>query len=269
VYNFISQRQRRSDPLGYEIFQLFRSAVREAIAEGELFVLAGQEKVRNNTVLGPREAAFPGERVAPEILDGVIPQWDDGIWMGLLSSKLGRKRLVDQLRACLLDLEGQGIAVFRFKDLVDSIKREARRRRKAVFEQDPLGLAASAAQQDIHSQRIHGNFRPKAQFEEIDSFEKLVVCVADLIEHLENRVRTRLYLRTVWTFLRRYSAEDDPVALPSHRKLAELLRIPRERLPGLYETLGELILRCKGQFSGKIVTLGRRRPDPASGVSDG
>ncbi len=38
---------------------------------------------------------------------------------------------------------------------------------------------------------------------------------------------------------------------PSLRRLAEQLRIPRERLPGLYETLGDLLERCRAANSGR------------------
>jgi hypothetical protein len=43
---------------------------------------------------------------------------------------------------------------------------------------------------------------------------------------------------------------------PSLRKQAEQLHIPRERLPALYKTLGELLEQCRAANSGKTaVTL--------------
>lgn len=258
VHNFISQRQRRADPLGFAIFELLRGAVREAVAAEELFVLAGSKKVSNSTVLGPSAESSATERVASEAFEMVMPEWDDGLWMGLLSSRLGRQRLSGQLRVHLVDLEGQGIAVFRFRDLTNAVKHEARGRRRAMFVNDPLGRAA--AEQTAHSRRVHGALRPATRFEEIDSFEKLVVCVQELIEHLETRARTRLYLRALWTFLERFSADDDPDALPSHRKLAQRLHIPRERMPELYKDLGEMVLRCREEGRGKVVSLSRHRP---------
>ena len=71
------------------------------------------------------------------------------------------------------------------------------------------------------------------------------------------RPKTREYLERLWIFLRVYSAAGEPSLepraegeaagggrLPSHRKLADQLEIPRYRLPQLFESLGELVEGC-------------------------
>jgi len=46
--------------------------------------------------------------------------------------------------------------------------------------------------------------------------------------------------------------EVDEDERPSQRRLAEQLCIPRERLPGLYQTLGSLLEKCRAANSGRV-----------------
>jgi hypothetical protein len=110
--------------------------------------------------------------------------------------------------------------------------------------------------------------QPDTQVEEREVFRKLVACVLVSLERLDVSERTRDYLVTLWQFVRVQASEGvevNPDALgaalvelgeaeegrPSMRLLAEQLRIPRERLAGLYRTLGELLERCRAAISFK------------------
>ncbi len=60
IRNFLHERQKEHDPLGSQVFEVLRSAVRTALAEGTLRVLSGDERIRNDTVLGfPSGAGTP------------------------------------------------------------------------------------------------------------------------------------------------------------------------------------------------------------------
>jgi len=116
---------------------------------------------------------------------------------------------------------------------------------------------------------------PDSGIEERELFRKLVECVLALLKGLETDEKTRKYLGVLWQFLRIQAAEgveaapvsrlDDALKAelqtldeerPSLRQLAERLHIPRERLPALYRTLGDLLERCRAANSGKTaVTL--------------
>jgi hypothetical protein len=82
------------------------------------------------------------------------------------------------------------------------------------------------------------------------------------MRRLDVSEKTLGYLTTLWQFVRIQASEgessepaDARLGLflhatadeeqPSLRKVAEVLRIPRERLPGLYEMLGNLLQRCR------------------------
>jgi hypothetical protein len=116
---------------------------------------------------------------------------------------------------------------------------------------------------------------PDTGIEERQLFRKLVECVLTSLERLEIDEKTRRYLGVLWQFLRIQAAEGIEMAevsrleralmaelqsldeeRPSLRQLAEQLHIPRERLPALYRTLGDLLERCRAANSGKTaVTL--------------
>jgi hypothetical protein len=109
---------------------------------------------------------------------------------------------------------------------------------------------------------------PDTQVEERQLFRKLVDCVMTSLRRLDINEKTRDYLSTLWNFVRLQASEGEEPGAPalrldqllreaegeerlSLRRLAEQLRIPRERLPGLYETLGELLERCRAANSGR------------------
>src|SRR5262245_49899943 len=52
IRHFLHERQRVHDPLGFRVFELLQAAVEEAISSGSLHVLAGDKKIRNDTLLG-------------------------------------------------------------------------------------------------------------------------------------------------------------------------------------------------------------------------
>ena len=82
------------------------------------------------------------------------------------------------------------------------------------------------------------------------------------IERIEQvaAARQRRYLETLWGFLRRFAVDPEIENLPSRRKLAAELNIPRERLSSLYDKLQEFIRRCQATLSGAVVQLRRKNP---------
>lgn len=60
VRHFLHERQREHDPLGFRIFELLYAAVEEAVSSGALSLLAGDKKIRNDTLLA--SAPPPGSR---------------------------------------------------------------------------------------------------------------------------------------------------------------------------------------------------------------
>ncbi|HSS48734.1 MAG TPA: hypothetical protein VLX28_07300 [Thermoanaerobaculia bacterium] len=251
VRHFLHERQKEHDPLGSQVFEVLQSAVRRAVASGELHVLAGDPRVRNETVLGFRPDAEP----APPVRDfrELVARWNDGLLPDLVTLR-GRRQeeIVERLRERLADLSAGGDA-FRFKDVIDPLRADVRARWGALLE-NAAGETA-VEWEDGEGVRVVRLSRPDTGFEERQLFRKLISCVLTAIERLEVNEKTRAYLATLWQFLR-VNAGSGPAEAGegglSLRRIAELLGIPRERLPGLYETLGQLVERCRAANSGKL-----------------
>ncbi|HEY2293866.1 MAG TPA: hypothetical protein VGM86_24440 [Thermoanaerobaculia bacterium] len=245
VRHFLHERQKEHDPLGSQVFEVLQSAVRGALAAGELHVLAGDPRVRNETVLGFRPDADP----APSTQDfrPLVARWNDDLLADLVVLR-GRRQeeVVARLRERLAELSGAG--AFRFKDLIDPLKSDVRARWDALF-QHAAGETASEWEEDEAARAVRLT-RPDTGFEERQLFRRLVDCVLTSIERLDASEKTRAYLAKLWQFVR-VNALSGNEGRPSDRRLADHLDVPRDRLKDLYKTLGELLERCRAANSGK------------------
>jgi len=271
VKHFLHERQKEHDPLGSQVFQVVQSALRGAVAAGELHVLAGDPRIRNETVLGVSPDADPAAAAGRD-LRSLVRRWNDGLLPDLVTLR-GRREaeVVERLRACLADLPAEGCEVFRCKDLVDPLKADVRARWMALLDQ---ATGESAVERgDDESSRIVRLVRPDTGFEERQLFRRLVACVLAAVERLEESAKTRDYLSTLWQFLR-VQAQGGPAGAAdtegnlSQRRLGELLGIPRERIRDLYKILGRLVEKCRAANSGKPPVTpiqGRFAPDERRG----
>jgi hypothetical protein len=266
IRHFLYERQREHDPLGSQVFQILQSAVRMAVAEGDLHVLEGDARVRNSTVLSVSPGASPREP-AREGLAPLVARWNDELLPDLVTLRGHRQEeVVRRLRERLPELGREGFAVFRFKDLVDPMKADVRARWAAILGQSEVEVASQIGEEQRGT--LVRLVPPDTQVEECQFFRKLVDCVMTSLRRLDINEKTRDYLSTLWNFVRLQASEEDALAAPasrlgqllreaedderpSLRRLAEELRIPRERLPGLYETLGDLLERCRAANSGR------------------
>lgn len=241
VRHFLHERQRAHDPIGSRVFEVLREAVREAVAAGELFVLAGDEGIRNETLLGFGPA--PGSEPEAQDLSPLVARWNDGLLPGLLVAR-GRQQaeVLARLRACLVGLEAAGVPAFRFRAVVDPLKNDTRARWAALMEDARGERERGGPQRD---ERIAAPAAaPEIALEIEDSFAHLSGQVSAAIEALPADPRTRRYLASLWNFLRLQASEradDAGWEGLSHRKLGQLLDIPRERVPELFATLRRLV----------------------------
>ncbi len=253
---FLFEKQKQHDPLGYRVFRVLKTATRQAIDAGTVHVLAGNPKVANATVLGhtggnrlkAAEAAAEGAA-----LRELVGAWCDELLPELVTAR-GAKldEVVEGLAGHLARLATHGIEVFRFKDLIDALKQDVRGRWGALWQTSQGETAFDDGGDKLVS--LVRLVRPDSGFEERDVFEKLLACMAEALERLQTRQQTRVYLERLWTLLRAHAAENEPASgpelpvpdrLPSGRKIADLLDIPRYRLPDLKTNLGDLVQTCK------------------------
>ncbi len=238
IRHFLHERQKAHDPLGFQIFELLQAAVAEEVASGSLHVLDGDGRVRNGTLLGFAPTAEP----RPVDLGPVAVRWNDELLPALVAAG-GRQQAVgvERLRRRLLGLpREEGVEAFRFGDLVEPLKSDARRRWAALLGGDGGEEGAADPGQ---------------------SREQLARCVSCSIRRLETDPKTRTYLAALWQHLRRQPGGGEPGAPgrpwkshPSFRQLGQLLSIPRERFPMLLDILRQLVAGCRaggGRLGGE------------------
>ncbi len=261
IRHFLFEKQKHHDPLGYRVFDVLRRAARQSIAAGELFVLAGNARVGNATVLAfsagedlpPARPEAPPAGSPPRDLSEPARVWSDELLPELMTARGARlDAVVGRICRYLARLAAEGIERFRFKDLIDPFKQAVRRRWNAIW----LSMQGEVAFEDGDEDFVQlvRLVRPDSGFEERDVFDKLLACVAETLDRLETRRKTRAYLEKLWTFLRSHAAQDEPAVdgetsrgdrLPSRRRIAALLDLPRYRLPELHATLGGLVEACR------------------------
>lgn len=286
IRHFLHERQKQHDPIGSQTFEVLHAAVRAAAEEGELRVLSGDERVRNDTVLGfPEGMESPGRGRGE--LPSLVARWNDDLLPDLVTSRGQRQdEVVQRLREKLPELRREGIVTFRFKDLVDPMKADVRARWAALLD---LAFGESAPQKGEAAGTVVRLVGPDTGIEERQLFRQLVECVLTALDRLAVDEKTRRYLGVLWQFLRIQAAEGIEMApvsrldrtlegelqaldeeRPSLRQVAEQLHIPRERLPALYRTLGDLLERCRAANSGKTaVSLLKKKSTQGKSTQEG
>ena len=262
IRHFLHERQKEHDPLGFRVFELLQAAVEEALSSGALYRLAGDKKVRNDTLLG----FHPTAELPPTPLDlePVVTRWNDELMPALITARSPQQvAVVQQLREHILELPELGIEAFRFKDLLDPLKKDARRRWAALLGgEEKVSVASTPGAVQFPAPVL-----PGSAVESRQSFEDLTRCVSASIEGMEADARTRTQLSTLWHYLGRKHGDEEAgpgepdletagECLPSYRKLGQSLNIPRERLPVLFTLLQRLVARYRENGSAR--RFGRR-----------
>lgn len=268
VRNFLHDRQQRCDPLGFRAFSLLRSAVREAVEAGRLHVVSGSPEIRSSTVLGskPEERHVDTDR---EELEELAATWADRSLPEIVTARGKRqKEVVAVLGELIRELPRQGVEGFRFGDLVAPLIRAVRARWGAVFdaEQGPTAIEGVDSSEGGEGRlRIVPWIGPDLRFEEHEDFRRLGECIGREVETREATPETRRHLDALWRWLAAHAAEPDPTEarLPSHRRLASELGIPRNRMPELYAILGEITESCRHRLKGERATARAKRREPS------
>lgn len=254
VRNFLQETQRRHDPVGFRVFTVLRSTVRGALSAGGLQVIAGSPAMRHDTVLAFRLDTSPEEAARSEELRPHVLRWNDDLLPDLITARGWDVRQVTaRLERHLLRLAAEGIRAFRFHDLVDALRQDARARWRSVWVHSPEGIPPRLEEDGLAAVARLVELPGE---DERESLQRLLACLERSIEQVaEPPARSRDYLRRLLVFLQTHAADSPEErgapgqGLPSHRQLSRLLAIPRERLPDLFRTLLELADACRRKIS--------------------
>ena len=259
--NFLTDRQKQHDPIGYFLFENSCKAVRQAIAAGDVAILnAPPPETERGDVDGATLLGF-GSGLAPvtdrEQLDEIVPEWSDVLFPGLITARTNAlKRELDKLALCLADLSDAGVEAFRLGDLVGALKHEMRRRWQQRMAED-LG---EAGREDLDpDSEPTAIVRPE---DEVDGEQRLawiVRCVSQRIVALAPGAARDLLFWKVWPFVRSCQANDAP--RPPWTVISRELDIPRKRVKRLYDRLGEMTVRCRELLGRPSKAAGEQRID--------
>lgn len=289
IRHFLYEVQKRYDPLGFRTFEVLQQVLSRLLERGVMHLLAGDPKVRNDTVLG--FTPFEDPQTARDIdLRSQVIAWNNELLPEMITA-WNREPTLAKLQTLIVGLPATGVEVFQFRDLIEPMKDDVRGRWHAI---------QLAAEGETTLQRSGGDLvsivrwvRPELHFEHRRSYQELLECVAESLEKLEARAKTKEYLHRLWLFLRGWAAESSEASprgarpasmareserstqmptlqspgaarepseaatpqdlqggMPSDKKLSELLRIPRGRIPNLKATLGDLVKTCQNDILG-------------------
>jgi len=256
VRNFVFERQRAHDPLGYRLYELLAGAAGRLLAAGTLHLLAGGPKLRNGTVLG----FAPGQGARQATVDElaiVVSSWNDELLESVLAPAGGGDRTpgAERVAERLALLPQRGIGTFRFGDLLEPWKRDARARWARLGEDAGTRWAREEGEGGAFVQLVRA-VDPDTGVETEESFARLVACVAASL-------RGGRYggedgeLSKLWSCIANHAGDPSQADAISQRAVAAATGLPRHRLPALYAELGLIVEACRAANRGRAAVKER------------
>jgi hypothetical protein len=138
VGNFLTDLQRKADPLGYRVFGRLREAVATGVERRQIFVHQREPKkkkqrLRNGTILSFQPGLAP---LTPrESFEATVRRWNEDLLPDLITAE-GRAvpKVVERLADKVFALRNEGVAAFRFGDLINALKDDVRKRWDQAWE---------------------------------------------------------------------------------------------------------------------------------------
>ncbi|MEM8961459.1 MAG: hypothetical protein AAGD38_08280 [Acidobacteriota bacterium] len=254
VRHFVFERQKAYDPLGYRTYEVMHRAVQLALDAHILH--AEDETLDNRTMLATSADVATTEPAGETELSPHVMAWSDDL-VPAVAVAHGRAELVaisQRLYPRFDDLGHAGIARFRFKNLVDAVKRLVRGGWAAILDTE---LGDSGFDVDMHGTltRVRST-PPDTGVDDHQALGHLTRRVEERIAAREDE-RSRQELRDLWHLIRahvaadtstgRGRASDQPHAgLPSQRQLSDRLGVHRRRIGPLLATLQGIVREATG-----------------------
>lgn len=251
VKHFVFERQKLADPVGFRVYEVLRGAVRLALGAGAITIDGGDSDLDNRTRLSwpVKEKPSTANEATDQAMSSIAEQarlWADDLLPELMLAR-GRNRdaVSERLAEALGQLGEAGVRSASFKQLADAFKREVRGRWGAFWARE------SAEPDDEGSTRVGNHWiaqavaPPGTGFESRQSFERLAACVELSVDRLATRGGQGAGLAELWHFLQSLAPDPGVASLPSQRRVAEELGIPRYRMTTYYSALRRIVEGCQ------------------------
>jgi hypothetical protein len=249
--NFVHEKQKENDPIGFKVFRVLRAALESAAAEKQLFLIGGSGRLSSDSIIATNpdgDGRWPSEHeLRTEVLG-----WADVLLPDLVTTRgRGTQRLVQRLHLQLVQLGERGDVVLRFRSLIEPLKAEVRGRWRSMLELEGRPALRNGSEPcDTILDRLLSV--EGAQ----QGFDRLVELTTEQLQNLRVSSRTRSYCVALWRYLVGHAQDTDPGKLPSDRKLSAALGIPRGRIRELYGILEAAV--AVAQSSRRSERMGHR-----------
>lgn len=244
IRHFLLEVQRRNDPMGFRLFEVLRGVVERGVKSNQLRVVAGDSRIRNDSVIVAASMAAEGA----EYKNTIDPESLVYRWIGrhledlLTASHKPLSELSGRLAVELRDWLEESQASLRFGDLASVTKREGRYAWATLFLDSIF----------VGDREGHFGVPGTLESEDLRRLAQISHCVIRSIDSLDERLKAKLYLKRLWRFLEKFAtaegeigASNDGDELPSRRQISKMLDIPRERIPDFLEILGGFLKACR------------------------
>jgi hypothetical protein len=250
VRHFLTDRQRKADPIGYRIFARLKQAVERLLELGRLFLLglglqpkAAQKKkakIHNASLLSFLEKlptlATPGDLAEP------VARWNDHLLPELITAE-GRAvpAVVERLSEAVGTLPEAGIQAFRMDQLAKALKDDSRRR-LAAFDEAHEETVPEDAEPGAPRVPVAHPQPPPGRWPGLRA--AVLACVEHTIDAVRQAKRQRDLWR-VWIYLRDIRLESDASQpFPADAALGRTLEMPRERIRQMIHQLRDFTHQC-------------------------
>ncbi len=151
--------------------------------------------------------AFPDADPAPENeLQTLVERWSDDLLPELITTRgKGQHKLLERVRAKLMQLPRNGVGTFAFKHVVKPLKHEMRLCWAAIFERAD-GVETAAVQTAGERAIVVALVPPDTTFDTRNSFRRLVDCVVRNLTSFDDE-RARDEIGAIWEILLSWASE--------------------------------------------------------------
>ncbi|MCG8458441.1 MAG: hypothetical protein MI919_19365 [Holophagales bacterium] len=256
IRHFVFERQKAFDPLGYHTYEVVHRAVRLALDARILRRPEGAATLDNRTwlttrIASDRDDADRGLDSEPDLCP-LVAAWADELVpaVALARGRADRVAISRRLYPRFDDLGEAGIGGFRFKSLVDPLKRLVRDSWAAILDREMGNSMLDIGDQgELHRVRIA---TPDARFENDQTLSRLIDAVERRIVE-DGEGGDRLQLLALWRLICAHvTSRSEPSRqgraashgfseLPSQRRISIELGVHRRRVTPLLLSLQDIV----------------------------
>jgi hypothetical protein len=238
IDNFLTERQRRRDPIGYAVFKNVEAAARVAELQSELQIEGGTI-VKNQSVLRMAPSKPPAQVVASQRIDEALEEatdWEHAVSILVTVSEEGQ----DWIRSFLGRLCAAGVAAVRVGDFTGALAKRARASWTARHAVANNELSWDGDDEVAALVRI---IQPDTGVDERDRWEQLKKIIPERIARLDRQQRVRQRLAKEFAALAQFV---DQGHTPKQAELIKQLGVARATLSDDMQILGDLLRDFSG-----------------------